>query len=75
MVIIRQDMNISIHQHWGFFLDSKKNFWVFSSDVGDCIWEKDSATDNYSKRVFYHKLSKEEVPKEIFESKLRRFLY
>ena len=73
-IVIKQDMNISIHQHWGLFLDAKKNFWVFSSDVGDGIWEKDSATGKYRKRMFHHWLTKEEVPQEIYDTSLKRFL-
>src|SRR5213595_169360 len=41
-LIIQEDMNISLFQRWGLFLDKKGNFWVFSSDVGDCVWKKDS---------------------------------
>jgi hypothetical protein len=40
-VLIVQDMNISVVQNWGLFFDSKKNLWVFSSDVGTSVWEKD----------------------------------
>lgn len=73
-ILFCQDMNISIYQRWGLFLDNNKNLWVFSSDVGHCIWERDSGTGRYRKRTFYHQLSKDEVPEEIYESTLRRFL-
>jgi len=74
VIVIQQDMNISIHQHWGFYLDSKMNFWVFSSDVGTGIWERNSTTGQYSKRMFHHKLTKKEVPLELYESSLKRFI-
>jgi hypothetical protein len=73
-IVIQQDMSISIYQHWGLFLDKKKNFWVFSSDVGTGIWERDKGTGRYNKRMFHHQLSKDEVPPEIYESWLKRFL-
>lgn len=73
-VLIRQDMSISVIHYWGLFLDEKGNFWVFSSDVGTAIWEKDSTNGKYRKRVFNRELSREDVPNEIYMSSLRRFL-
>lgn len=72
-LIIQEDMNISLFQRWGLFLDKKGNFWVFSSDVGDCVWKKDS-TGRYHKTTFYHQLTKDEVPLELYESSLKRYL-
>jgi len=68
--MLQQDMDISIHQHWGFFLDSKRNFWVFSSDVGDGIWEKDSVTSKYYKcnNYFALKLEKSVLETDFFKS-------
>src|SRR5689334_1914877 len=73
-ILIQQDMNISIFQHWGLFLDSENNFWVFSSDVGISVWKKDSVTGNYTKMNFDHKVARNDVPEEIYESSLKRFL-
>jgi hypothetical protein len=73
-LIIQEDMNISVFQRWGLFLDKKGNLWVFSSDVGDCIWKKDSATGRYRKTTFSHQLSKGEIPPELYESSLKRYL-
>lgn len=38
--VITYDYNISTFQNWAFYLDEKKNFWVFSSDIGDSVWKK-----------------------------------
>lgn len=73
-IVIKQDMNISVIHHWGLFLDSNKNLWVFSSDVGDGVWELEKSTGIYRKRMFYHELTKDEVPQELFNSSLKRFL-
>jgi hypothetical protein len=73
-LVIQQDMKISVFQRWGLFLDKKGNFWVLSSDVGISVWEKDTATGQYRKRMFFSKLSKDDVPPELYESSLRRFL-
>jgi hypothetical protein len=73
-LVIKEDMNISIFQRWGLFLDKKGSFWLLSSDVGIYVWEKDSATGRYHKKTFYHKLGKDDVPPELYESSLRRFL-
>ncbi len=73
-LILQEDMDISLFQRWGLFLDKKSNFWLLSSDVGIYVWEKDSATGRYRKKTFYHKLGKDEVPSELYESSLRRFL-
>jgi hypothetical protein len=72
-LIIQEDMNISLFHRWGMFLDKRGNFWVFSSDVGDCVWKKDSE-GRYHKTTFYHQLSKDEVPPELYESSLQRYL-
>jgi hypothetical protein len=73
-VLVKQDMSISIYQHWGLFLDNKKNFWLLSSDVGIYVWEKDSVSGRYRKRTFFHKLRKDQVPPELYNSSLKRFL-
>lgn len=72
-VLIVQDMNISVVQSWGLFFDNKKNLWVFSSDVGTSVWERDSK-GKYHNRAFYRELTKDDVPQELYESSLKRFL-
>ncbi len=71
--LIVQDMNISTIQNWGLFLDKKANLWIFSSDVGTSIWERNS-DGKYYHRIFYRQATKEDVPPELYESSLRRFL-
>lgn len=73
-IIIRDDVSISTFQHWALFLDSNKNFWVMSSDIGGFVWERDPVNNRYSKKIFYHELGKDDVPLEIYESSLKRFL-
>ncbi|WP_254091510.1 hypothetical protein [Dawidia soli] len=73
-LVIQQDMNISVFQRWGLFLDKKKDFWVLSSDVGISVWRKDPDTGQYRKHTFYHRLGKDDVPPELYASSLRRFL-
>ena len=73
-IVIEQDDNISVFHHWGLFLDNENNFWVFSSDIGIGVWKKDSITGKYTKMNFDRKVTKDDVPKEIYESSLKRFL-
>jgi len=71
-VLIVQNMNISVVQNWGLFFDDKKNLWIFSSDGGTSIWEKDSKGNHH--RAFHRQLTKDDVPQELYESSLKRFL-
>jgi hypothetical protein len=73
-IIIKNDMNVSIVQHWGLFLDNEKNLWVFSSDVGTGIWERDPLTGEYIKKIFHHKLTRDSVPSEVYSSAMKRFI-
>jgi hypothetical protein len=73
-IIIQQNRNMSVYQHWGLFLDSSKNFWVFSSDIGHSVWEKDHKTGRYWERCFSRPLTRTDVPQEIYDSRFVRFL-
>ncbi|NOS93403.1 MAG: hypothetical protein HOP30_15900 [Cyclobacteriaceae bacterium] len=73
-VVIKTDMNISKFQRWGLFLDEQKNLWVLSSDVGDAVWKLDSSTGRYNKKMFHYYLTKDSVPRELYNSKLKYFI-
>ncbi|MDL5050859.1 hypothetical protein QQ054_33205 [Oscillatoria amoena NRMC-F 0135] len=73
-VAVKYDMNISVVHHWGLFLDNDKNLWVFSSDIGDAVWKRDSLTGEYSKKIFHHSLTRDSVPSELYASSLKRFI-
>jgi hypothetical protein len=73
-ILIKSDENISVIQQWGLFFDSDRNLWVFSSDIGDSIWKRDSITGKYNKKIFIGWLKKDSVPSEIFLSSMKRFL-
>jgi len=73
-VAIKNDMDISVFHHWGLFLDNDKSVWVFSSDIGDAVWKRDSVTGEYRKRMFHHFLTRDSVPNELYASSLKRFI-
>ena len=73
-MLFKYNKNISTIHHWGLFLDNDMNVWMFSSDVGGSIWEKDSLTKEYRNRVFHSFLTKDSVPDELYTSSLKRFL-
>jgi len=73
-LLVKEDVSISVVQHWGLFMDNDGNFWVFSSDIGDCVWERIHGTRTYQKKTFDRPLTKIDVPVELYESPLRRFL-
>jgi len=73
-VLIENDMNISVYQSWGLFLDNERNLWVFSSDIGDAVWMRNPSTGIYAKKSFDHWLTKDSVPHEVYESDMKRFI-
>jgi len=73
-VVIKNDDNLSVVHQWGLFVDDDKNVWVFSSDIGDAIWKRDTITGKYAKRVFRDWLTRDSVPDELYASSLKRFL-
>lgn len=46
--VIRSNENISAYQNWYFYVDSNKNLWIESSDVGPWVWIK-QANYKYSR--------------------------
>jgi len=73
-VLIENDMNISVYQSWGIFLDNERNLWVFSSDIGDAVWIRDRLKGGYTKKSFNHWLTKDSVPAEVYASSMKRFI-
>ncbi len=73
-IIFEQTNDISIYTSWGLFFDNEGNLWVFSNDIGNSIWELDKQKNQYSQKFFSRQVFKSEVPQEIYESSLKKFI-
>jgi hypothetical protein len=64
--ILRNKYNLSILHKWALYLDKDESLWVLSSDIGDGLWKRDSATNQYSYIGFDHYLTAREVPEDLY---------
>jgi len=72
VLLAKNDYRISTYQNWAFYLDEDLNFWVFSSDIGHSVWEKDLT--RYYHHTFEHKLRKDEVSEKLY-NECKEFFY
>jgi hypothetical protein len=70
--LIRYNYNISVYQQWAFYLDKKRDFWVFSSDIGHSVWRKSGSV--YFEHTFDRMLARTEVPDEVYQN-CKHFFY
>jgi hypothetical protein len=52
---------------WGLYLDKDKSLWVLSSDIGYSQWKWNPETNQYKYVEFSHYLTKDEVPRHLYE--------
>lgn len=66
VTLIISDNKFSSFQRWALHLDGDENLWVFSSDIGDACWKKDSVYGKYIKHEFTKLLSKDDLSPEVW---------
>lgn len=52
---------------WALYLDKDKSLWVLSSDIGYSQWKWNPETNQYKYVEFSHYLTKDEVPRHLYE--------
>jgi hypothetical protein len=65
--VISYGYNMSAFQRWAFYLDEKKNFWVFSSDIGHSVYKKGTASSYFHDDID-HVLTRKEVPESVYDN-------
>ncbi len=70
--LVKSENRFSPFQRWALYLDDDKTLWVFSSDIGDICWKKDSVSHKYVKHEFLGLIPKDSIPADVFET-LRKF--
>ncbi len=59
--------SFSALHNWAFYLENDGTLWVFSSDMGHSVWKRNSQ-GIFKETAFDHYLSREEIPKHIYNS-------
>jgi hypothetical protein len=66
--LIRNERKFSAFQRWALHFDQNLNLWVFSSDIGDSCWRRDSLTNKYIEYEYTGLINKDSIPKEVYET-------
>ena len=56
----------SVLHNWAFYLDSEKNLWALSSDLGHVKWDYDPDQNKYSPVVLHHNIDRDIVPASLY---------
>lgn len=65
--IARNVHDFSDLHKWALYLDKDKSLWVLSSDIGYSMLKRNPQTNQYTYTEFDHYLTKDEVPKYLYE--------
>ena len=64
--LITCDDRFNKFQKWALHIDSQRNLWVFSSDIGHSCWYYDSIGHFYNKHEFQGRIGKSEMSNDVY---------